>query len=174
MVATTKRIMKGALLAAILLGAAATLHASGSSPPPRTPPTGSNETGNTAQADDAYAKGMDLAKSEQYKEARQIFEDLAAKQPKNPDVLNMLAYTQRKTGDLDQALDNYHAALKLKPKFPQAREYLGEAYLQAAMREAQTLKGYGSTDELHKLAAAFQEAASKLEANAKGDAKSGW
>jgi Flp pilus assembly protein TadD len=117
---------------------------------------------------------MELAKSEQYKEARQIFEDLAAKQPKNPDVINMLAYTQRKTGDLDQALDNYHAALKLKPKFPQAREYLGEAYLQAAMREAETLKGYGSTDELHKLAAAFQEAASKLEANAKGDAKSGW
>src|SRR5262245_25990880 len=174
MVAITKRKMKGALLAAIVLGAAATLHASGTPSTPRTPPAGQNDTGNTAQSDDAYAKGMDLAKSEQYKEARQVFEELAAKQPKNPDVLNMLAFTQRKTGDLDQALDNYHAALKIKPKFPQAREYLGEAYLQAAMREAETLKGYGSNEELHKLAAAFQEAASKLEANAKGDAKSGW
>ena len=106
---------------------------------------------------------MDLAKNEQYAEARQIFEQLAVEEPKNAEVLNMLAYTQRKTGDIDEAIANYGRALKIKPKFPQAREYLAEAYLQAALREAETLKGYGGDgrDELRQLADAFQAAASQ-------------
>lgn len=167
-----------ALAAAVSVAAVAALHAAGTPPErPRSSAPASAETPADGKTNDLYAQGYDLAKSENYAEARKIFEDLAAREPKNPEVLNMLAYTQRKTGDVDEALDNYERALKLRPKFPQAREYRGEAYLQAAMSEAELLKSYGKDGEedLKKLADAFQEAASKMEGiRPKGDAKSGW
>jgi Flp pilus assembly protein TadD len=118
---------------------------------------------------------MELVRNEKYTEARQIFTRLAEDEPKNAEALNMLAYTQRKTGDLDVAIANYHRALELKPKFPEAREYLGEAYLQAALREAETLRAYAGAgrEELAKLVDAFQAAAAQLESGDAGKAKSG-
>lgn len=167
-----------ALAAAVSLAAAAALHAAGTpAEKPRSSAPATSETPADGKANDLYAKGYDLAKAEEYAEARKIFEDLAAREPKNPEVLNMLAFTQRKTGDVEEALDNYERALKLRPKFPQAREYRGEAYLQAALLDAEQLKSYGKDGEedLRKLADAFQEAASKMESmRPKGDAKSGW
>jgi tetratricopeptide (TPR) repeat protein len=167
------RIASASVLAAAL-GVSLALAASS---PPSTPKGGTS--GGAAQTGEKswrelYDQGVDLAKSEQYAEARKIFEQLEAQQPKSPEVLNMLAFTQRKTGDLDTALGNYQKALKIKPKFPQAREYLAEAYLQAAMREAETLKGYGDdgSAELTKVADAMQEAASHLESNRSKDGKS--
>jgi predicted Zn-dependent protease len=149
---------------------------SGSSSQPR------ESTGSPGQAETSqYEKGMDLVKAEQYAEARKIFEQLEVQQPKNPEVLNMLAYTQRKTGDIDAALENYKRALSIKPKFPEAREYLAEAYLQAALREASTLRGYGGSgeDELETLVNAFQEAATTAEGKGgpgggKGEKKGNW
>ncbi len=157
--------------------AAAALHASGSSPEPKSTPAPAAQAPAEKSDTDLFAKGSEYAKNEQFSEARKIFEELAVQQPKNPDVLNMLAYTQRKTGDIDEALSNYKQALKLRPKFPQAHEYMGEAYLQAALREAETLKSYGSSgnEELTKLANALQEAASTLQANSSKDGKkSNW
>jgi predicted Zn-dependent protease len=129
----------------------------------------------------AYDRGIELVEAEKYEEARKVFATLEAQEPENPDVLNMLAYTQRKTGQLDEAMGNYRKALALRPKFPQAREYLAEAYLQAALREAETLRGYGASaeDELGKLQEAFQAAAAQLggsagEAVKTGAKKSGW
>lgn len=121
------------------------------------------EKTSTNQAD-PYEQGMDLVKSEDWNGALKIFEQLALQQPRNPDVLNMLAYTQRKTGNFEGAFENYNKALAIKPKFPEAREYLAEAHLQAALREMQTLIGYGTNgeDEVAKLADAFQEAASQV------------
>jgi cytochrome c-type biogenesis protein CcmH/NrfG len=113
---------------------------------------------------DPYEQGMDLVKSEDWTGALKIFEQLVVQQPRNPDVLNMLAYTQRKTGNLEGAFENYNRALAIKPKFPEAREYLAEAHLQAALREMETLVGYGSNgeDEVATLSDAFQEAASRV------------
>ena len=123
------------------------------------------------QGDD---QGVELAKSAQYMEARRIFERLDIEDSDNPEVLNMLAYTQRKTGDLDKALVNYRKALKLRPKFPEAREYLAEAYVQAALREAEILRGYGNSgkEELQKLADVLQAAAAQFEPNQSEGAKS--
>src|SRR5262249_23273081 len=42
---------------------------------------------------------------------------------------NYLGYTRRKLGDYDSALTAYDRALALKPSFPEAIEYRGEAYL---------------------------------------------
>jgi len=162
----TRTFTMAALIAA---GLATPLAAEPSSPPPQRTPAGSSETTRST-----FDKGMDKVESEQYAEARKIFEQLAVESPKNPDVLNMLAYTQRKTGSVDEALANYRRALELRPKFPQAREYLAEAYLQLALREAETLRSYGSSGEeqLQKLAAAFQDAAAELDPKRPQDGKS--
>jgi len=50
--------------------------------------------------------------------------------PNNPDVLNLMGFTYRKTGHTDQALDYYNRALNLEPKHLGANEYLGELYLE--------------------------------------------
>jgi len=56
----------------------------------------------------------------------------------------MLAFTQRKTGHLDDAFRNYRRALEISRPFPQAREYLGEAHIQAALQQVEILRGLRS------------------------------
>ena len=48
----------------------------------------------------------------------------------NADVLNLLGYSYRKTGDLDTAHEYYTAALSVDPKHRGANEYIGELYLE--------------------------------------------
>lgn len=174
-----RRLVGVAILIAIAFGAVQLAIAASSSPPsaPRSSSSAPEVQKGQKSWQDLYEEGLELSKAEDYQGARKLFEQAEVMQPKSPEVLNMLAYTQRKTGDLDQALVNYHKALEIKPKFPQAREYLGEAYLQAAMREAETLKGYGDdgVSQVQQLANAFQEAASRLENKAaKGTANVKW
>ena len=73
----------------------------------------------------------------------------------------MLAFSQRKLGKFDDAFANYSKALKLRPRFPEAREYLGEAHIQAALREIETLKSYGvdGKEQLGDLVKALKDAA---------------
>ena len=92
-----------------------------------------------------YNRGMQLVEKGKFIEARMAFELARRLTPTQPDVLNMLAYTQRKTGALDIAIKNYKSALRQRPDFPQAREYLGEAYLQAALRELTALERAGAS-----------------------------
>ncbi len=129
----------------------------------------------TAQPAD-YEKGMDLVEAGDYDKARRAFERAAGKAPRDPDVLNMLAYSQRKTGQLDRAIETYKKALGLRPKFPQAREYLAEAYLQASLRELEILKGYGNDAETQRaqLIQALKSAASDLPPPSEASAKPGW
>ena len=51
------------------------------------------------------------------------------KDPKNADVHNLMGYSYRKSGQLDDAFDSYRTALKLDPNHKGAHEYIGEAYL---------------------------------------------
>jgi len=139
---------------------------------PSSPPREDAGEASKDEAETLYEQGVDLAKSEEYAEARKIFERLAVERPRDPEVLNMLAFTQRKTGEIDTAIDNYRKALAIRPKFPQAREYLAEAFLQAALREAETLHGYGGDgeEELGTLVEAFEEASSQVAAVRDGKA----
>ncbi len=109
----------------------------------------------------AYALGVEFVEKGDFEKARKAFETAQRKAPRDPDVLNMLAYTQRKTGQLDRAISTYQRALKLRPRFPQAREYLAEAYLQAALRELETLESYGdeATKERDQVIRALEAAA---------------
>jgi tetratricopeptide (TPR) repeat protein len=47
----------------------------------------------------------------------------------NPDVLNYLGFTLRKTGKLEDAEKYYLAGLKINPKHNGINEYLGELYV---------------------------------------------
>lgn len=118
----------------------------------------------------AYEMGMKLVEQGDFEKARKAFETAQRKAPRDPDVLNMLAYSQRKTGQLDRAIATYQRALKQRPRFPQAREYLAEAYLQAALRELETLEGYGEegAKERDQVIRALEAAAAR-EAWASGD-----
>ena len=106
-----------------------------------------SDSAKSSESDDplppSYEKGMKLVSEGELEKAREAFAQANRKRRNDPDILNMLAYTQRKTGDLDQAIGNYHKALRLRPDFPDAHEYLGEAYLQAALEQLKALADGG-------------------------------
>jgi Tfp pilus assembly protein PilF len=53
------------------------------------------------------------------------------KDRRNADVHNLMGYSYRKSGQLDDAFDSYKTALRIDPNHKGAHEYIGEAYLQA-------------------------------------------
>lgn len=111
-----------------------------------------------------YDQGVKATGAGDFQDALKLFQLALQEDPNNADIFNMLAHTQRKLGMLDEALSNYKKALELRPKFPEAREYLGETYIDAAMDQAETLKSYGSDgqEQLEDLSKEFKEAAKKL------------
>ena len=76
-----------------------------------------------------YEQGYQLAKSGQYDWAIEVLS--AVKNHDNPDVLNMLGYSNRKAGRIELGISYYAKALAHKPDFVLAREYLGEGYVAA-------------------------------------------
>lgn len=77
--------------------------------------------------------------------------------PGNPDILNLIGFSLRKTGHPDQALDYYTRALAKKPDHLGANEYLGELYLElkqpakAAERLAVLERACGDCEEFREL-----------------------
>jgi putative oxidoreductase len=140
-----------AAVATLLFLFAGTTHAAGSESAGANAPV---ETKND------FAQGQQAIKRKDYAGARRAFEQALATQTNNPDVLNMLAFSERKTGNLDGAFAHYAKALALRPRFPEAREYLAEAHLQAALQEMSTLKSYGADgrEENAELKEAFKHA----------------
>ena len=49
---------------------------------------------------------------------------------RNPDILNYLGFTLRKTGNFEQAEKYYLQGLEIKPDHDGINEYLGELYIQ--------------------------------------------
>ena len=49
---------------------------------------------------------------------------------KNPDILNYMGFTSRKTGNFEEAESYYLKGLDLNPKHKGINEYLGELYVQ--------------------------------------------
>ncbi|MGD9537446.1 MAG: tetratricopeptide repeat protein [Alphaproteobacteria bacterium] len=79
--------------------------------------------------EEAYEAGQELVESGDFAGARDAFEQAARLDPTDADAFNMLAYSQRRLGQLDDAFDNYGKALALDPEHKGAHEYIGEAYL---------------------------------------------
>ena len=57
------------------------------------------------------------------------------KDKKNPDILNYLGYTLRKTGDFEEAESYYLKGLELDAEHLGINEYLGELYVQTGRIE---------------------------------------
>ena len=74
-------------------------------------------------------QARDLIKGEHYNQAIPLLNKVIAQQPKNADALNLLAYSQRKTDDVQASLANYKKALAIDPSHKDAHEYIGELYL---------------------------------------------
>ncbi len=149
------------IFAAIIISASAVGSSGGGSGSGST----SGSTSTTASRVNAlYEKGVAADKAGDYKAAIAFFQDALKLDTRNSEVLNMLAHSQRMTGLIDEAIANYKKALAIRPDFPEAREYLGEAYIQAALREIEALAKYGSKGEEYRndLISAFKAAEAGL------------
>jgi tetratricopeptide (TPR) repeat protein len=71
-----------------------------------------------------------LIEDEKYQDAISELQQLLKETPTDADMLNLLAYSQRKLQRFDEALVNYQKALDIEPEHRGANEYLGELYLQ--------------------------------------------
>jgi len=78
--------------------------------------------------DKLYMQGRALAKSGKYAKAIEL---LKTADQTDPQVLNYLGYSYRKSGDLMTGIEYYKLALAIDPNFVLAREYLGEGYVKA-------------------------------------------
>jgi tetratricopeptide (TPR) repeat protein len=65
-----------------------------------------------------------------YKTAADLLQKVLTRQPDNPDVLNLMGFSERKMGEASTALTYYKKALDLQPTHIGANEYLGELYLE--------------------------------------------
>jgi predicted Zn-dependent protease len=86
-------------------------------------------------ADPDFTAVKALVDSGAYDQAMPKLVALDKESPNNPDVLNLMGFTLRKTGHADEAFDFYNRALNLEPKHLGANEYLGELYLELKQPE---------------------------------------
>jgi Flp pilus assembly protein TadD len=77
-----------------------------------------------------YALAKQAIKDGDYGIAIDKLTRLHEEDPNDADVLNLLGYGNRKTGNFDQARGYYLQALAIEPKHRGANEYLGELYLE--------------------------------------------
>jgi Flp pilus assembly protein TadD len=89
---------------------------------------GGNEPVATLRDPD-YAAGLKAVEAKNWTAALESFKRAVVRDPKNPDIHNYLGYTNRKSGNLDEAFKSYAEALRLDPNHKGAHEYVGEAYL---------------------------------------------
>ncbi len=85
---------------------------------------------NDTSANDQYQKAQAAIAGADYKTAADLLQQVLASQPNNPDVLNLMGFSERKMGDSSTALSYYRKALDLQPTHIGANEYLGELYLE--------------------------------------------
>lgn len=102
-----------------------------------------------------------LVDAQEFDAALPALRQLDQQSPNNPDILNLIGFSLRKTGHMPEALDYYTRALALNPRHLGANEYLGELYLElkqpekARDRLAALQEICGDCEEYHDLAAAI-------------------
>jgi Tfp pilus assembly protein PilF len=144
--------------------------------------SGSKETSTETTMDAAsqlYEQGLKEVEKQDFDAAFELFERANKSRKNDADILNMLGFTQRKLGRLNEAFKSYAKALDIQPEFPQAREYLAEAHLQAAMEQMRLLRETGAPAqaEVAQLLDAFAKAAWTVGAGARsapGDSTRRW
>ena len=89
----------------------------------------SRPTAPAAQEDPTYAEGVKAVNRGDYSTAIRCFEDVVARDDRNANAYNWLAYSTRQRGDAARAIAIYEKALAIDPKHRSAHEYIGEAFL---------------------------------------------
>lgn len=109
--------------------------------------------------DYAYA----LAKAERFAEAIEVLDMM--QHADTPKAWNYRGYATRKLGRVEEGIGYYLKAVALDPRYPEVREYLGEAYvsqgrIDLAREQLEAIRGIcGTTCENYEdLAAAIQKA----------------
>jgi tetratricopeptide (TPR) repeat protein len=77
-----------------------------------------------------YSQASAKVDAQDYRGAMPILDKIIAKDPHNPDALNLMGFCDRKLGNTDEALEYYNKALAIRPNHVGANEYLGELYLE--------------------------------------------
>jgi tetratricopeptide (TPR) repeat protein len=76
-----------------------------------------------------YTAAVKAIEAKDFDRAVELLNQAAARNDKDANVFNLLGYSERKRGNLDQAFKHYDRALTLDHKHLGANEYIGEAYL---------------------------------------------
>jgi len=116
------RLLGALLLIGLVLGSTDRVMAAGGGGEPTSGPPAVRE-------DPQYVEGVDAVKRGDYPAAIRLFEAVVAKDDRNANAYNWLAYSTRKNGDAAKAIPIYEKALAIDPKHRGAHEYIGEAYL---------------------------------------------
>lgn len=136
-----------AFLAGMGVGAGAlTLALAPTDPPPASKPAA---TGPGGRAADLYAQGKALVEEGKFEDAVKVFAQANRRQANDPDILNMYGFTLRKTGKVREAWEMYDRALRLRSDFPEAREYIHEAYLMMAREQLEIVRAGGPDAAKH-------------------------
>ena len=85
---------------------------------------------NDSGANAYYQQAQTALAGADYWTAADLLQKVLSRQPENPDVLNLMGFSQRKLGYSSSALYYYKKALNLQPNHIGANEYLGELYLE--------------------------------------------
>ena len=75
-------------------------------------------------------KGKQDLAAKRYTQAFKKLEKAHRTDKKNPDILNYMGFTSRKTGNFEDAENFYLKGLEIDPKHNGINEYLGELYVQ--------------------------------------------
>ena len=130
-----------------------------------TPPPAPKPAPAPPRSDSGYNEAERAVKAKQYEDAIKKLEAVVAKEPRNVDALNYLAYSHRELGRYDISMGYYQKALALNANHRGANEYLGQLYLkmgktkeaQAQLAKLQKLCGRGC-EEYESLRAAIAKA----------------
>ena len=101
---------------------------------------------------------QEMVDNEQFEQAIVELKDFIVDERKNADAWNLLGFSQRKTGLLDESLVSYKKALRLDRKHIGAHHYISELYLtlgdigKAKKHLAKLMKYCGDCDQYEDLA----------------------
>ena len=121
---TCIRSMAAPAAMALILAATPMAHAAGGG-------GGSTFSGTRPDVSQELTEAQQLIDRKDWTGALVELKQALRKDRRNADVHNLMGYSYRKSGQLDEAFDSYKTALRLDPNHRGAHEYIGEAYLQA-------------------------------------------
>lgn len=125
---TTIRRSLTAATCGLLLALGATAHAAGDDPVPEPKPTSSPSLADGAPR--LTNEGLALSNAGDWSGAEDKFRAALRADRKIPEAWNGLGHALKRQQRYDAALVAYDEALRLRPAYPQALEYLGETYVE--------------------------------------------